>query len=31
MFRNYLFNGYRRLAGEFIFWALPFSIGAPAP
>ncbi len=27
MFRNYLFNGYRRLAGEFVFWAVPFGIG----
>ncbi|KXN82373.1 Cytochrome b-c1 complex subunit 8 [Leucoagaricus sp. SymC.cos] len=26
MFRSYLFNGYRRLSGEFIFWAIPFGI-----
>jgi hypothetical protein len=28
MFRNYLFNGYRRIAGELIFWVIPFGIGA---
>ncbi|KAF5350652.1 hypothetical protein D9756_008711 [Leucocoprinus leucothites] len=27
MFREYLFNGYRRLAGEFKFWVIPFGIG----
>ncbi|PFH53419.1 hypothetical protein AMATHDRAFT_171189 [Amanita thiersii Skay4041] len=27
MIRNYLFNGYRRLAGEAIFWIIPFGIG----
>lgn len=28
MFRNYLFNGYRRISSELIFWVLPFGIGA---
>ncbi|EKM78391.1 QCR8 subunit 8 of ubiquinol cytochrome-c reductase complex [Agaricus bisporus var. burnettii JB137-S8] len=27
MFRNYLFNGYRRISSELIFWVLPFGIG----
>ncbi|KAF9444199.1 hypothetical protein P691DRAFT_678055 [Macrolepiota fuliginosa MF-IS2] len=27
MFRTYLFNGYRRLSGELIFWVIPFGIG----
>jgi len=27
MFREYLFNGYRRMAGEFKFWAVPFGVG----
>lgn len=31
MFREYLFNGYRRLAGEFKFWAIPFGIGTQRP
>ena len=25
--RNYLFNGYRRLSGEFFFFAIPFAVG----
>ncbi|KAG5642278.1 hypothetical protein DXG03_003055 [Asterophora parasitica] len=27
MIRNYLFNGYRRLGGELIFWIIPFATG----
>jgi ubiquinol-cytochrome c reductase subunit 8 len=27
MFRNYLFNGYRRIASELIFWVIPFGLG----
>jgi len=27
MFREYLFNGYRRIASEFKFWAVPFGVG----
>ncbi|KAG6908465.1 hypothetical protein DXG01_004468 [Tephrocybe rancida] len=27
MIRSYLFNGYRRLGGELIFWLLPFGAG----
>jgi UcrQ family protein len=26
--RNYLFNGYRRISGELIFFGIPFAIGA---
>ncbi|TFL04132.1 cytochrome b-c1 complex subunit 8 [Pterulicium gracile] len=25
--RNYLFNGYRRISGEVIFWVVPFTLG----
>jgi len=25
--RSYLFNGYRRLSGEFLFFGIPFAIG----
>jgi len=31
MFREYLFNGYRRMAGEFKFWAIPFGVGMQHP
>jgi len=31
MFREYLFNGYRRMAGEFKFWAIPFGVGTQHP
>ncbi|KAF9011898.1 cytochrome b-c1 complex subunit 8 [Cyathus striatus] len=27
MFRNYLMNGYRRLSGEFVYFAIPFALG----
>ncbi|KAI0317976.1 cytochrome b-c1 complex subunit 8 [Amylostereum chailletii] len=27
LFRSYLFNGYRRLSSQFIYWAIPFAIG----
>ncbi|GLB42975.1 putative ucrQ family protein [Lyophyllum shimeji] len=27
MLRNYLFNGYRRLSGELVFWLIPFGMG----
>ncbi|KAF8063558.1 cytochrome b-c1 complex subunit 8 [Lyophyllum atratum] len=27
MIRNYLFNGYRRLSGELVFWLIPFGMG----
>jgi ubiquinol-cytochrome c reductase subunit 8 len=27
MFRDYIFNGYRRLSKQFVYWAIPFSIG----
>ncbi|KAG6827012.1 hypothetical protein H0H92_013578 [Tricholoma furcatifolium] len=27
MIRNYLFNGYRRLGGELLFWLIPFGTG----
>ncbi|KAF8063975.1 cytochrome b-c1 complex subunit 8 [Lyophyllum atratum] len=27
MFRDYLFNGYRRLSHEFPYWAIPFGMG----
>jgi UcrQ family len=25
--RNYLFNGYRRISGELVFFGIPFAIG----
>ena len=25
--RNYLFNGYRRISGELVFFAIPFAMG----
>jgi hypothetical protein len=25
--KNYIFNGYRRLSGEVVFFAIPFAIG----
>ncbi|KAG5636271.1 hypothetical protein H0H81_008557 [Sphagnurus paluster] len=28
MIRNYLFNGYRRLGGELLFWLIPFGTDA---
>jgi len=31
MFREYLFNGYRRMAGELKFWVIPFSLGMQYP
>ncbi|TFK31798.1 cytochrome b-c1 complex subunit 8 [Crucibulum laeve] len=27
LIRNYLFNGYRRLSGELLFFAIPFALG----
>ncbi|OCH88723.1 hypothetical protein OBBRIDRAFT_794969 [Obba rivulosa] len=27
MFRNYIFNGYRRLSSQFGYWIVPFAIG----
>ena len=27
MFKNYIFNGYRRLSGELVYWAIPFALG----
>jgi hypothetical protein len=29
--RNYLFNGYRRISGEFLFFGIPFAIGLSLP
>lgn len=32
LFQGYLFNGYRRLASQFGYWAIPFAIGmSPLP
>jgi ubiquinol-cytochrome c reductase subunit 8 len=28
LFRNYLFNGYRRLAAQLPYWVIPVGIGA---
>lgn len=27
MFSGYLFNGYRRLSKQFIFWSIPVAVG----
>ncbi|KAI0672435.1 cytochrome b-c1 complex subunit 8 [Trametes maxima] len=27
LLRNYIFNGYRRLSKEAVFWVIPFAIG----
>ena len=27
LFRSYIFNGYRRLSGELIYWSIPFALG----
>ena len=27
LFRSYIFNGYRRLSGELVYWAIPFALG----
>ena len=27
MFKNYIFNGYRRLSGELVYWSIPFAFG----
>jgi len=29
MLRNYLFNGYRRLSGEALYFLIPFGVGKP--
>ena len=31
MFRNYLFNGYRRLAVQLPYWLVPVGIGMTIP
>ena len=25
--RNYIFNGYRRISGELVFFGIPFAVG----
>ena len=25
--RGYIFNGYRRLSGQFVYWSIPFALG----
>ncbi|EKM56682.1 uncharacterized protein PHACADRAFT_253942 [Phanerochaete carnosa HHB-10118-sp] len=27
MIRNYIFNGYRRLSGQAVYWIFPFALG----
>ena len=28
LIQSYIFNGYRRLSGELVYWAIPFALGA---
>ena len=27
LIQSYIFNGYRRLSGELVYWAIPFALG----
>ena len=31
MFRGWLFNGYRRLSAQFVYWIIPFAGGSYLP